>query len=370
MKTGLFKRIAQLLVGATVISVTTAAIANDLNKLNLPDGFSIEKWADVPGARTLRMSNEGTSVFVGTRGSRVYNIPISTDTFKAGRVHLFADELNVANGIDLDDNGNLVVAEQHQIVRLLKNGKRQVLVKPGLLPDRRHHGWRYSGFGPDDAYYVAVGAPCNICEVKSVEGTILRFDPVNWRHSIYAKGVRNSVGFDWHPDTLKMYFTDNGGDNLGDDIPPDELNRVDRAGDHYGYPFLYGNNAPYPQFADANKPEKAVKPQVNFAAHVASLGIDFYAGASFPKKYVKTAFVAQRGSWNRTDPIGYRIVNVQFDENGDAISNTVFIDGWLRSNGEVLGRPVDLEELPDGSLLISDDYSDAIYRVKFQQPNN
>ncbi|MBE7637544.1 sorbosone dehydrogenase family protein [Sneathiella sp. P13V-1] len=356
------------IIFGVIAGVALPASANDLSKLNLPAGFKIEKWADVPGARTIRLSPDNQSVFVGTRSSRIYKIDLQKKNYTAGPVEVFANDLNVANGIDLDKDGNLVIAEQHRVIRILKNGKRQILVKAGLLPDRRHHGWRYAGFGPDGTYYVAVGAPCNICEVKGVEGTILRFDPVNWRPSIYAKGVRNSVGFDWHPDSGKMYFTDNGGDNLGDDIPPDELNRVDKAGDHYGYPFLYGNNIPYPQFANAVKPSNPIVPQVNFAAHVASLGIDFYEGNGFPKKYQKSAFVAQRGSWNRTDPIGYRIVNVQFDDKGNAVSNTVFIDGWLRPDGEVLGRPVDLEELPDGSLLISDDYSDVIYRVTYQQP--
>ncbi len=348
---------------------TSPAVSKELDFLKLPKGFEIEIWAEVPGARTLVISPDGQHLYIGTRGRGVYRVDIDRRTYNAEKFDVFKSGLNVANGIDLDADGNLVVAEQHRIIRIDAEGNIKELVPPGVLPNKRHHGWRYAKFGPDGAFYVAVGAPCNICEVNGVEGTILRFDPENWRHSVHANGVRNSVGFDWNADGV-MYFTDNGGDNLGDNLPPDELNILTQPGLHYGYPYVYGKGGRYPQFENRATIPKVVNTLIDFEAHVASLGIDFYDGSNFPADYKGTAFVAQRGSWNRTDPIGYRIMKIEGLNSGGEPRKEVFIDGWLRENGEVRGRPVDLEELPDGSLLISDDYSDVIYRVRYTGADN
>ena len=361
--TELFLSMTTLLL---VLSSQTHASNEKLSFLSLPPGFRISLWADVPGARSLAVSEDGKSVYVGTRGESVYHVQDENGDFQADSVSLFADGLKVPNGIALNEAGDLYIAEQHQIALYGTDGRRKkIVVRPGLLPDLRHHGWRFMDIGPKGDLYVAVGAPCNICEISGVEGTILRFDAKTFKPVIQAKGVRNSVGFDWHPDTGILYFTDNGGDNLGDLIPPDELNISTRAGQHFGYPYEYDAGQPYPQFKDVRSSEAFIPPTLRFEAHAAALGIHFYRGQQFPEGYRKQALVAQHGSWNRTDPIGYRIMLVTFDEAGKPVRNQVFIDGWLRADGEVRGRPVDIAELPDGSLLISDDNADAIYRVSF-----
>jgi len=359
-----FLSVFSVFIVGFLASFATTACANDLKFLNLLEGFEIDIWAEVPGARTLVMSPDGQQLYVGTRSSRVYRVDIDKRTQNAVSVSTFKSGLKVANGIDLDPEGQLVIAEQHRIIRINNQGDIQELVPAGLLPNSRHHGWRYAKFGPDGAFYVAVGAPCNICKIDGVEGTILRFDPKTWQHTVHASGIRNSVGFDWNADGI-MFFTDNGGDNLGDNIPPDELNMLTKPGLHYGYPYFYGKGGRYPQFEHAKSIPKPTHTLVDFDAHVAALGIDFYGGGQFPDKYQNTAFVAQHGSWNRTDPIGYRVMAVQNLGVMGEPEKSVFIDGWLGQNGEVRGRPVDLEELPDGSLLISDDYRDVIYRVRY-----
>ncbi len=360
------KLFLSLMILLPLLCSQTYAADDELSFLNLPPGFRISLWAEVAGARSLAVSEDGKSVYVGTRGDSVYHVRDDDGDFQADRVLLFADGLKVPNGIALNRAGDLYIAEQHQISLYDTEGRRQkVVVPPGVLPDLRHHGWRFMDIGPEGDLYVAVGAPCNICEVTGVEGTILRFDAATFAPEILAKGVRNSVGFDWHPDTGILYFTDNGGDNLGDLIPPDELNISTRTGQHFGYPYQYDTGKPYPQFKDVRSSEAFTPPALRFEAHAAALGIHFYGGKQFPEKYQKQALVAQHGSWNRTDPVGYRIMLVTLDEAGKPVRNQVFMDGWLGANGEVRGRPVDIAELPDGSLLISDDYADAIYRVSF-----
>jgi glucose/arabinose dehydrogenase len=233
----------------------------------------------------------------------------------------------------------------------------------GVLPDDVFHGWRYAGFGPDGLLYFAVGAPCNVCETRGFEGTILRMRADGHDLQIFARGIRNSVGFDWHPRTHELFFTDNGGDFLGDLIPPDELNRAPEPGLHFGYPYQYGQGVPYPDLAGRDPPQLTIPPVLELEAHAAALGIEFYDGNMFPAEYRGDAFVAQHGSWNRTDPVGYRAMRVRFDQQGRPVGQEEFITGWLRDDGGVLGRPVDIKELPDGSLLISDDHAGLIYRV-------
>jgi len=261
----------------------------------------------------------------------------------------------------------LLIAEQDRIIGLAPSGRAKVIVPRGVLPDQSFHGWRYAGLGPDGRLYVAIGAPCNICEVKGFEGTIIRLRPDGHELQIFARGIRNSVGFDWHPVTGELFFTDNGGDHLGDDIPPDELDAAPEPGLHFGYPYVFGDDVPYPQFAGAAAPAPTTPPALALAAHVAALGIHFYTGHMFPAEYRNDAFIAEHGSWNRTEPVGYRIVRVRFSPDGRPIGQEVFIDGWLGADGSVQGRPVDLEELPDGSLLISDDLAGLIYRVTYRK---
>jgi glucose/arabinose dehydrogenase len=335
-----------------------------LDRLHLPPGFEIEVFAEVPGARSLAVAEGGREVYVGTRRQDLYAVLDSErDGIADGVLHV-ATGLNVPNGVAAKD-GRLYVAEQNRVIRFDPDGKIEVVVPDGVLPDFRHHGWRYAGFGPDGKLYVSIGAPCNICEVNGFEGTIIRLDPDGHKLEIFARGIRNSVGFDWQPDTGEMFFTDNGGDNLGDLIPPDELNRAQEPGLHFGYPYVYGDGIPYPQFADRRLPIEMTDPALAFEAHVAALGIHFYRGSMFPEEFRNDAFVAQHGSWNRSEPIGYRIMRVRFDEEGQPTGKEVFVDGWLGADGQAWGRVVDIAELPDGSLLVSDDFGGLVYRITY-----
>ena len=288
-----------------------------LERLDLPPGFAIEVFAEVPGARSLAVADGGRKIYVGTREQDLYAVlDGNRDGVADGVLHV-ASGLKVPNGLAAMD-GRLFVAEQHRIIRFEPDGKIEIVVPAGILPDFRHHGWRYAAFGPDGKLYVAIGAPCNVCEVAGFEGTIIRMNRDGHNLEIFARGVRNSVGFDWHPVTGEMFFTDNGGDDLGDLIPPDELNRAEEPGLHFGYPFVYGDGVPYPQFEGRAPPVETTGPVLAFDAHAAALGMHFYRGAMFPADFRNDAFVAQHGSWNRTDPIGYRIMRVRFDDDGHA----------------------------------------------------
>ena len=323
---------ARLLVGGLFFAHLLPADARGqvpLDRLRAPRGFDIQVFAQVPGARSLAIAERGARIYVGTRGDRVFAVLDAERDRIANEVVEVARDLKMPNGVALAPDGALFVVEQHQISRFDPAGERKVVVPPGVLPDFRHHGWRYAAFGPDDLLYVSVGAPCNICEVRGFEGTILRMRQDGHELEVFARGVRNSLGLDWHPGTGELFFTDNGGDQLGDQVPPDELNRAPERDLHFGYPYLYGPGQPYPQFADREPPGPITQPVINFDAHVAALGVHFYRGRMFPHEYRHDAFVAQHGSWDRSEPIGYRIVRVRFDESGRPTGEEVFIDGWL-----------------------------------------
>ncbi len=346
-----------------------AATSEDLKSLSLPPGFSVEIYAQVPGARSMAVVPELETVIVGTRGSRIYAVKDQGLKGNPEKVSILFDNLKVPNGIAWNE-GHLYVAEQHQITRVpispgenLKIGQSQTLVND--LPDDRWHGWRYAAFGPEGKLYVSIGAPCNICQVKGKEGTILQVDPTTGDNQIYASGIRNSVGLAFHPVTGKLYFTDNGADGLGDDIPADELNRVDRAGLHFGYPWFGGGNTPTSEFQESPPSLQTTLPVAAFQAHSASLGVHFYQGQQFPKAYQGGAFVAQHGSWNRSTPVGYRVMFLSMDNDGNLLSKEVFAKGWLQGDSK-WGRPVDIKQLPDGSLLVSDDYGGVIYRISYK----
>lgn len=354
-----------------LVALPAAAADRLAERIRLPEGFRAEVWARVPNARSLAVVPHLNAVLVGSRSGSVHAVPFDPVTGAAGRVERLRGGLKMPNGIAWRD-GFLYVAEQHRLVRFrgsdldaLRHGAPEVLFDG--LPDRRHHGWRYARFGPDGALYVSVGAPCNVCRVRGLEGTILRFDAARaWQPEIFARGVRNSVGFDWSPSTGTLWFTDNGSDGLGDDIPPDELNEAPRPGLHFGFPWFGGGAVRTPEFADTTPPAPT-SPAVAFNAHVAALGLRFYRGTLFPEAYRGDAFVAQHGSWNRTVPDGYRVMRVRFDESGRPAGTEVFADGFLR-DGRAWGRPVDVAELPDGSLLISDDRQEVIYRITWASP--
>ena len=238
------------------------------------------------------------------------------------------------------------------------------------MPADRSHGWKFIRFGPDDKLYVPVGAPCNICERTDDPRytSILRMNPDGTGLEIYATGIRNTVGFDWNPSDGSLWFTDNGRDNLGDNIPPDELNRADRIGLHFGYPYCHGGYIKDPEFGEKRDCSEFIPPQMKLGPHVAALGMRFYSGTMFPAEYRNQIFIAEHGSWNRSEKIGYRVTLVRLDENNQAASYENFITGWLQEGDNVLGRPVDLEQMPDGSLLISDDYADMLYRLSYEEP--
>lgn len=339
--------------------------------ITLPEGFRIEIYARVPGARSMAVAEELGVVFVGTRGDAVYAIIDRDRDRRADSVVKVKSGLRVPNGVAWKD-GRLYVAEQSRVVSfaapdLATLGRAAPEVLFDGLPDDRRHGWRYIAFGPDGLLYVSVGSPCNICATSGLEGTIIRLDVKGGRPEIFASGVRNSVGMDFHPVTDELHFTDNGADWMGDDQPPDELNHAPRKGLHFGFPYYGGGSARTDDFLGRHPPRPVTFPEIRFAAHVAALGVHFYRGGQFPPEYRHDAIVAQHGSWNRSVPDGYRLVRVRFDKSGRAQSRQPFAEGWLR-DGVSWGRPVDVKELGDGSLLVSDDHLGAIYRITYRKP--
>jgi len=344
-----------------------------LERLHLPDGFKIEVYADkIDGARSMAMGTNGT-LFVGTRNDKtVYAIQDLDKDYRADHIKVLDSTLEVPNGIAFR-NGALYVAEVGRLLRYDDiESKLDALPEPVVVyddyPTEFHHGWKYIAFGPDDKLYVPVGAPCNICDSTVVDeryATITRMDPDGSNREIYAKGVRNSVGFTWHPETKELWFTDNGRDLLGDDVPPCEFNRVTKIGQHFGYPYCHGGVVKDPEYGDLKPCSDFVAPVQAMGAHVAPLGVKFNTGNMFPSNYKNMAFIAEHGSWNRSRKVGYRISLVTL-ENNVATSYTPFIDGWLDEEAQkAFGRPVDILFLDDGSMLISDDFGDAIYRVSY-----
>ncbi len=342
-----------------------------LKQIKLPPGFKIELYARVPNARSIAIGLPMGTVYVGTRLSEVYAVIDRNRDFVGDEVLEIANTLNMPNGVAFKD-GWLYVAENHRIIKYPApefDFYRQFpyAVVYDKLPPKYAHGWRYIGFGPDGKLYVAIGSPCNVCEPEGIEGTISRMDPDGSNFEVVARGVRNSVGFDWNPTNKLLYFTDNNPDGYGPDQPPEELNIVRKTGLHFGFPYVHGKNFRDPTFGKGKDLSKYEKPAWEFQAHVAVVGMHFYRGKMFPKKYQGQIFVAQHGSWDRPEPVGYRVVMVKVDKNGKPIGQEVFADGWLDPETQLAwGRPVDVKELPDGSLLISDDFAGAIYRVYYE----
>ena len=342
-----------------------------LKNIELPAGFKIELYAeDVTNARSMCLSPDGT-LFVGTRGAgNVYALKDTDGDFKIDKKYTLAEGLEMPNGVALKD-GDLYVAEYNRILKFknieatLDQPKYEVVTDN--YPSKKHHGWKYIAFGPDGKLYVPVGAPCNICESDDrVFNTMTRINPDGTNREIMAEGIRNSVGFDWHPETGELWFTDNGRDWMGDDKPACELNHAPKDGMHFGYPYCHQGDIVDPKLGDGKSCDDYTPPVQNLGAHVAALGMEFYTGSQFPANYKNQIFIAEHGSWNRSKKVGYKITAVTV-ENGKAISSTPFATGWLdKAADEAWGRPVDVEMLPDGSMLISDDFADAIYRVSYE----
>jgi glucose/arabinose dehydrogenase len=362
--------LASLGLISTASFADAADVEKNLHKLNVPDGFKVEVYAEVPGARQMALGQSTGTVFVGTRGQKAYAVVDRNKDRKADEVVTILDDLKVGNGVAMYQ-GNLYVAEQNRIARYAAPGfdlslpfkeMREVIYED--LPDKAHHGWRYIDFGPDGKLYVTVGAPCNICDVKGQEATIIRMNPDGSDVEIYAEGIRNSVGMDFQPDTGTLYFTDNNTDMMGDDIPPGELNAAPEKGMHFGFPYYAGGKERHEDWADKTPPKDVTYPDVEFQAHAAALGMKFYTGNMFPEDFKGDVIIAQHGSWNRTEPVGYQLMRVTFDENNKVSGHETFIDGWLK-DGEAWGRPTDVLQLPDGSVLVSDDFNGVIYRVSY-----
>lgn len=345
---------------------------SQLSKLKLPEGFKIAFYAkDVVNARSLAVSDDGT-VFVGTlKGNNVYALVDADKDGVAEKKYTVASGMHSPNGVAFH-NGSLYIAEVNKIWRIdniessLKNPAKPIPVSDGF-PSEEHHGWKYISFGPDGKLYVPVGAPCNICNDNEKDprfASIMRLNADGSELEVYAHGIRNSVGFTWHPDTKELWFTDNGRDELGDDLPPDELNIAVKKDENFGYPYCHAGNIRDPEFGKERDCSEFKAPAAKLTPHGASLGIKFNTGNMFPAKYHNMAFVAEHGSWNRSKPVGYRVMLVTADSNA-VKSYEPFIDGWL-NNGEAWGRPVDVLFLKDGSLLISDDHANAVYRVTYQ----
>jgi glucose/arabinose dehydrogenase len=323
---------------------------------------------EIENARAMAMSESGT-LFVGTQSAnKVFALKDCDGDGMAEEVHIIASNLSRPNGVALR-NGSLYVGEVSQILRYdnieddLNNPLEPVVVYDDL-PTETYHGRKFIAFGPDDKLYVPIGSPCNVCEPGEPFGSIWRMDADGANAEMYVQGVRNSFGMDWHPDTGELWFTDNGRDRLGDDVPSDELNRVTAQGQHFGYPYIPQGDLPDPEFGVGRSADEFVAPAQKLGPHVASLGFEFYEGSSFPPEYHGQIFIAEHGSWNRSEKIGYRVSLVRLGADGSAVSYETFADGWVQ-NEEYWGRPVDIEQMSDGSLLVSDDTNNAIYRISY-----
>lgn len=352
-------------------AITEYSQSLPLNTIKLPQGFKIEIFAEVPDARSMAVSPSGI-VYVGNKDKdKVYAVQDTNGDNKADKKWVIASGLNMPNGVAFHE-GDLYIAEVSRITKLpgieskLDNPPSPVVISDDY-PTETHHGWKYIAFGPDGKLYVPVGAPCNICESKNeIYASITRLNKDGSGREIFAKGVRNSVGFTWHPETKELWFTDNGRDSMGDNIPSCELNHAPKSGLHFGYPYCHEGSVKDPEFGNKRPCSDFSPPADKLGAHVAPLGLKFYQGSMFPESYKNQIFVAEHGSWDRSKKSGHNVSLVRFNNNKVA-GHEVFASGWLNdATQKVWGRPVDILVLKDGSLLISDDQAGVIYRVTYK----
>ncbi|NUO00777.1 MAG: sorbosone dehydrogenase family protein [Saprospiraceae bacterium] len=344
-----------------------------LDRIKLPEGFQIDVYAEnITDARSMDLSPGGT-LFVSTRGEdKVYALRDTNGDYHADQVFVLAKGLKMPNGVAFKD-GHLYVAEVSRILKF-ENIEANLANPPApkviydQYPTETHHGWKYIAFGPDGKLYVPVGAPCNICEPeKEIYCTITRMNPDGTGLEIVQRGIRNTVGFTWHPKNKNLWFTDNGRDMMGDDIPACELNHAPRDGMHFGYPYCHQGDLPDPEFGQKRNCSEFTPPAQKAGAHVAPLGLEFYTGEQFPSKYRNQIFVAEHGSWNRSKKSGYRLMMATL-EGDKVVRYEPFAEGWLDvAEDDVWGRPVDIELMPDGSMLVSDDFANAIYRITYSR---
>jgi glucose/arabinose dehydrogenase len=335
-------------------------------KIKVPAGFHVDVYASgIANARSLRVGDKGT-VFVGTRfGNKVTAI-----VKKDGKTELktVASGLYRPNGLAYH-KGTLYIAELSQISKIdnvesvLDNPPKPTVIYNDLPKDEAH-GWKFISIGPDNKLYIPVGQPGNNVLHDSAHGQIRRINLDGTGAEVVALGVRNSVGFDWNPRNGQLYFSDNGRDWMSEDVPQDELNRVTKVGEDFGAPYCYQGNIPDPEFGWGHSCSEFVPPILLTGPHSAGLGLRFYTGNMFPKKYKDAIFLARHGSWNRTKKFGADILVVHLNKNGTVKSTEVFLTGFIEDN-KYIGRPVDVQQMADGSLLFSDDWNGAVYRISY-----
>lgn len=360
------------------------ALKKNLARIKLPRGFKIGLYAIVPDARHMAVGPQGIVTFVGTRKSKVYAVTDRDKDRVADEVKEFAPSIPfmIPNGVCFSKDGFLFIAEQNRVLlfpaaEFFYEGPDVaafVVIPQGELipPDEEsyNHTARVCRIGPDNKLYITLGQPFNVFAPEKMDlykrmgiGGIVRFTREGKEREVFAWGIRNSVGMDFNPKDKTLWFTDNQVDGMGDDIPAGELNRADKPGLEFGFPWYGGGKTRTTEYKDQTPPANVVFPQVEMVAHAADLGMTFYSGRMFPPKYRGGIFSAQHGSWNRTTPVGARVMFTSLKEDGTADKTEAFAEGWLNENGEYLGRPVDVAQLPDGSILVSDDFAGAIYRI-------
>ena len=356
------------LASMTMPITATALDKLPLDKLKVPKGFRIEVWAsNVPNARSMRLGDKGT-VFVGSRLQDKVHAIVDKDGKRT--VKVIASGMHRPNGLAFKD-GTLYISELSKVSKLEKiEDNLDTPPKPILiyddLPKDEAHGWKFIGIGPDNKLYIPVGQPCNNCLPPDTHAQIRRIDLDGKNMEVVAKGVRNTVGFDWHPVSKQLYFGDNARDWASEDLPEDELNRVTKVGQHFGAPFCYQGDFLDPEFGWGRACSEFEKPIAKMGAHTAVLGMRFYTGNQFPNDYKNGIFMARHGSWNRSVKLGGDIVHVKLKADGSVQSMKPIVTGFIQDN-KFVARPADVLQLKDGSLLISDDFNGAIYRLSYDQ---
>ncbi|MGN6227299.1 MAG: PQQ-dependent sugar dehydrogenase [Dyella sp.] len=361
----------RLLAALLMCLALPVVAAPQLDQLTLPKGFHIAVYSDqVPNARELAVGAKGT-VFVGSNDAgKVYALTDANGDGVAERVRVIASGLQLPVGVAFKD-GDLYVSAVSKILVLrdienhLDDPPAPVVVN-GSFPTETHHGWKFIAFGPDGKLYVPIGAPCNVCDRGKAYAKITRMNADGSGLEDVAYGIRNSVGFDWQPGTDRLWFTSNGRDLMGDDLPSDTLNEVTRTGQHFGFPYCHQGDTLDPEFGKGKRCADYRPPALKLGPHVASLGMRFYTGKQFPAAYRGAAIIAEHGSWNRTKKSGYRVMTVRL-KGSEVVSYEPLVTGFMRDE-KAWGRPADVQMLPDGSLLISDDLAGAVYRVTYRAP--
>lgn len=363
------------------------SIRDVLTRIKMPAGFKIELYALVPDARHMAMAPQGTVLFVGTKKTKVWAVMDRDRNYVADEVKDFAPslEFDVPNGVAFSKDGFLFIAERNRVMMYpaaeFFHESPDVVAVPivpqgTLIPvdeESYNHTARVVKIGPDDKLYISLGQPFNVSPPEKLDlyretgiGGIIRMNRDGTNREVYTYGVRNSVGHDFHPVTGELWFTDNQVDGMGDDIPPGEINHQTEMGQHFGHPWYGGGSVRTAEYAGQEVPYDVVMPASETVAHAADLGMTFYTGKMFPEKYKNAIFSAQHGSWNRTTPVGARVMVTFIDGDGNATTEP-FAEGWLNENGEYDGRPVDVMQMKDGSILVSDDFANAIYRITYSE---